>query len=792
MALNPVDVESNLSMTIGKVQSLLDGYFEALKESASNKVLKEITYFEFTKIFGQYISLSQTEHEQLEKSKIAFSLLSYLLHYRLVKLFKDVALLHRDVLLQLHISSHKYLEGTLSDEKRDNHFLESKQVLLEAMENLISKVQEELILAKRLGQRKEGIPSKIKHFQNPWNTYAKQFELLLGHFKSIEKSGAIVEKTIETFQKLRSYSISVLEQSVAFSEELETNSKETINRIGKLYGADEIPQLIHDLEQLENGLTINLGIQENFTQSISEIGQNLGKTNLPVATEGGMLLEKTVDFGKSVKKWMDFNLIPGMVDFWEQQTDLIEYAQLGILNLKGSLTVAKSKQDAIAGIQGRSLDAMKKNLFEKVKAQKEHSNDILKKLREEFLATKIYHKDDFLEVSMQRSFVQYSYETNNNFSKFIKKLKSLSGFVNKAYDTALSTNTVNPVESATQCIGKRMFKEENAQYDTLFLNRSFLGELFLAPRKEKEEVFERCIAHWENGFNKAVLVDGDSLCGKTTFINKMIGRASQKNSVFLTPDSTISFQGRKYSTTKNLNEILREIKKSSFGSRTLVIIDDLEEWHDKDHSLLGNARGLVKFIESESDNILVVVGISKLTKDHLNKRLAFSNSFTTHIDLSQASHAEIAEAIGLRHGASHRMLIGEKGEALSERKVDKLVARVAKRYGHNLGEVLQAWTYGTRLSEDNTVLYQESLVNFPDFFSSEEAIILKYVMLYRKVNERILKTFLGKGYGRVYESGLKRLVNTKVLVRETNGFLALNEVVQYDVKQILIYRGIIS
>ncbi|MGC1514051.1 MAG: hypothetical protein WA810_00625 [Maribacter sp.] len=425
--------------------------------------------------------------------------------------------------------------------------------------------------------------------------------------------------------------------------------------------------------------------------------------------------------------------------------------------------------------------------------QQKLSQTISNKLKSEFKATTIYDRQEFLEVSLQNSITQYTAETNDRFTDWAGRLKNFFGSVNTAYDRVISEKPEDLLEIATECIFHRMLKEENAQYDSLFLNKNFLGEHFLTPRTNEEAIFEKCLKHWDNGFHKSILIVGDNLSGKTTFINKAVKKSLRKEVLFVMPNSSISYRGRKFKTTKEVKEVkevLREIKKSSYNSKPIVVIDHLEFWHDQEFTLLDNVRAIIKFIESESDAILVVISVSSLMQTHLDKRLPFSSSFSTHIDLNYSTTPEIFEAVRLRHGASHRKLVDEKEEQISPLQFERLVQRLAKRCDNNLGEVLQAWTYGTNLASDNMILYDESSLYFPDFFTNEEAILVKYALLYRTIDERTLKGFLGKRYGSGYESGLKRLSNTKVFVRDASGFLSLNPVIFNEAKKILNYRGI--
>ena len=118
------------------------------------------------------------------------------------------------------------------------------------------------------------------------------------------------------------------------------------------------------------------------------------------------------------------------------------------------------------------------------------------------------------------------------------------------------------------------------------------------------------------------------------------------------------------------------------------------------------------------------------------------------------------------------------------------VKELCRLLNYNIGKVLQVWTYSSTVVNDKLVLFEDKDYPFRDFFTVEEIIVLKFVVLYKQINEVALKGFLGPR-NEVYLSGLKRLVNTKVLIRNEDGELELNTVIYHDVVDILKYRGIL-
>ena len=103
--------------------------------------------------------------------------------------------------------------------------------------------------------------------------------------------------------------------------------------------------------------------------------------------------------------------------------------------------------------------------------------------------------------------------------------------------------------------------------------------------------------------------------------------------------------------------------------------------------------------------------------------------------------------------------------------------------------MFQAWTYYTFVQENEKVLFKEVDYDFPDFFTQQELIILKQSSIFKKVTELELKRILVSRFESDFKSALKRLINTKVLLRNNLGHLYINPVVLSDVNQFINQRN---
>ncbi|WP_158977028.1 hypothetical protein [Cellulophaga sp. L1A9] len=764
-----------------------DSYKNALNNSTAIAAINNLISFDFFKLCNQYINYADTENKEMAIDQKD----TYLLQYVLSEPLKDLIILHRDVLLQLQIGKHKNLEQQASDDSLEQLLNESKELLTNAVSYFISVIgKEEKQLHQFLATSKK-IEAKTKHHLSPWEVYREQFKVLLAQFSFILTTSKKTEKNIIAFNEINQHTHTVIDQVIKESEVLLEVSNTAVAKIEAKEDSKEL------LSWIENCLALiaatDLNSKEEFTTDIENKINNLDAYAIPVGTNQGYLLDKKINFNKSVKKWMDYNLLPLLMDLWDGNNNLNHFIKLSLLNLKSSLKLGKENDNLIVyDIQLKSYQKIKKSLLENIETQKTIVSQIRQMLATEFLVSNCYNRDEFLEVTIQNSINQYTSETNNLVAGFKSVFERLIAKFNQSYKKVVLEDPQSKIDKASNCISQRMYKEVNADYDTLFLNKKFIGDLFLVSRSSQEAKLKDAITQWNEGFNKSILVLGNRLSGKTTFIHHSTEVLLDQKTIKLNPNDSVTIEGRKIKTTKNLKEALDEVKKSSFSKKRILLIDDLELWRDDKNTLLNNTRALIDFIESESDNVLVIVTTNPSMAVHLNTRCNFSNVFSTHIDINKCNQEEIFKAVIIRHSATHRSVINSGNEPLTESQINANVTKLSKKLDHNIGEVLQAWTYGTTVTEDGSILYKDSYLPFPDFFTKEEILIVKYTLLYTYISEKILKEFTGEFYETSLKSSLKRLINTKVILRNDVGLLKLNPVLNHDIYQILKYRDIIN
>ena len=710
---------------------------------------------------------------------------SYLLNHDVAEDFKSILILHRDVFLELNKVSILSLEHAGYSKKEINHFESSVKLLITQLEM----IQKTIASKKRILEKNPKTDKKLRRqltlVQNPWSVYKAQYEVVLSQFSDIETTTQKLKKTVGIFEDLKSATATITENNILLNNQLQQN----IEHISKHLKDESASKELSDFIDTQISRDASLGTdQELLTENLNETIQRLEKMKVPIGSEEGLMVVREIDFNKRVQKWFDYQIVPDVMDLLAIETSIKSIHGISLTNLRNNLQVSKNDTD------DKNISSVRSHL----QTLKSELEDL--KFKGELIIERIEsHVISELKVEnllMGKPFLELPFNSALTFDSdsFLTKLrqpfeKGRSFFDSQFYTTSVHQATSDS-ELATKCLQYRMHKEENDHYDALFLNKKFIGDLFLVSRDTQDETLKIAIDQWQQGFNKSVLVYGERLSGRSTFLDYTSKKYFGKQVVILQPNNEATIDGRKFKTTYNLKDALQYIKKNNIQStRPIIVIDDLELWRDSAHSLLDNVRALIDFIETESDAAFVLVSTNRMMLLHLDKRLTFSKTFSTVIDVSETEKTQIQKALLLRHGAAHRVLVNEKSEAIKDKKIRKNIDQMSNRYDNNIGDVLQAWTYHTFVQEQERMLFKDEDEDFPDLFTQQELMILKQASLFKKVTELGLKGVTANGFDTGFKSAIKRLVNLKVLLRNSKGDLYINPVVLKDVNLFIKQRN---
>lgn len=717
----------------------------------------------------------------------------YLLHFSFPDRFKTVFLLVRDIVLQLSIAKLRAFENLVSEAEVIAHFEESKLLLTTESEKCLNyfRLERETMQAKpEVLKRKL---ESVKHFSNPWKTYQAQFEMLSEQLKEIDLNDNRLEQTIVQFRQISELVIQMRGDVLKINDLFANKVEKCLEDLKGITDKDNLDQTIKSFDEL-----INLGIgqeirSESTMRNLEDSVDKLPSLSIPVNTQEGFLILKKVDFRKATQKWMDYEILPYLIDLWDGQEATFSHMMHVVTQIKSSLLVAKKTQNHIGfNAETASLDSIWQEQKNDISTSQELVAHIENELEKKFKVTEVFTQDEYLKVPLQTNFSRLTNNKQGNLSLITAKISQLFKNVGKQVKDVKEKTPHQKLEIALEILETRNEKETPDHYHSLFLNKNFIGDLFLVKRSSQEEALEKVVDFWKKGQNRSLVVLGDPLSGKSTLLEFGTHLFKSKDVHYLVPGGDISIEGRKFKTSKDLGEALNFVKRSISNTKPILVIDDLHLWRDKDSSLIANTTALIDFISSNASKVFVIVGITNSLRLHLDTRMPFSQAFTNILDTNTATLEEIYKAVMLRHGASHRAIFEKEDTLMYEPQLRKKISWLAKKFDYNIGAVLQAWIFCTDIEPDSSIRFTEKETHLNDFLSTKEMLILKNCLLFGYCSDLELKNLFTDRYESEYKPAVRKLLNIGVLDRDNSGFLIVKNSVRQDIYSILKYRELLA
>ncbi|MEN2281037.1 ATP-binding protein [Algoriphagus sp. SE2] len=777
-----------------KTQDFLDQlteFYNQVKSQTGSESLYDLIIQKYPKLLESFLSFGKSLIPSDEKQELLSSHEVYLWHYFSPEKFKNISLLIRDTLLQLSIAQNRVKEHRVTKEGVEKHFQASKELLLTEINALYNDIEgmDKLLLEKEgaLGRKLES----IQHLKNPWSVYSEQLNTIQEHINIIHSSKGLVKETIVSFTLIRS---NLERMGVEIRNENDFFLLKTTESLELLSQIDSQQKLKEGLNWIENLLEDLMKYnekKENQIRTLEDWVESLKSFTIPVGTEDGLLLEKSIDFKKTTTKWLDYYILQDVMELWEDQESLTTRVKHVLSSLRGSLSIL-IKTESLSDFRVEK-ETLEKLLAEERKNKKRslellsHIDELMKK---DFAVTQLYIESEYLKVPLQTSFTRLG-SNNHGFEKKISlAIKTLWSKISRQYEEAKEKTPHQELEKALKIIETRSTKPNTDHYHALFLTKNFVGDLFLVSRTGIENQLEETVRQWNQGSGRSILLSGDSFSGKTTLAEYISKHYFAKRTITLNPNSDIIVEGRKFRTSKNLKEALDFIKRSVSNSAPLVILDDLHQWRDQEYSLLENMKALMDFISNQSQRVLICATISSILLKHLDSRIPFSITFTKLHSVSKSTNEEIFKAIMLRHGASHKDVLEQEKKPLTDRQLEKKILSLTKMYDYNLGAVLQAWTYCTDILDTDQVRFVDRDIQLNDFLSDEEVLILKYCLLYGYGSELELKEFFTTRFENYIKPSIRKLLTINILGRNEAGFLVVKDSLKQEIHMLLNDREV--
>lgn len=730
--------------------------------------------------------------EQLQSEK-ADSFPFLLFHFGWTDKTKSFLILWRDVLFQAQKAQILNLEGKVKQADLDKLKAQSKTIILEAADEWKAYFKKE---SERINRIKKGREKQISAWslqQNPYPVYRKQLEELPKQCNELVAQFQDLSQTVEVFVQIKNHIQNTLNNCQQEIDETKNIAQKTLARLGDTEKISKIPSW---LEDLENELTPVVHI-DRFSNQLNEISEDLKpKMKVPVDTHGGLIQFKEINFEKSIQLWLESEILPILYEVWELTENGNNALKMALLNIRNRAVLLSNevKESKAPNLEKENLGQPLNVFLEKTTQRESNLNDlsllINKRLSKSFGVFSVYHPNqDFLPLPLQSTINQF--KTTQN--KWLEGLqiwwkKQWTAFQNFTTSVKIE-ESLSTSEKIVRLVQSRQTNAENSHYSSIFLTKGYIGESFWVGRKNELAHIEKLIQQWKEGFRGAVILSGQRLSGKSLFGELVAHRHFPKDTIRLSPNTLIKFQGRQFQCKTDLGECLDFIKKYTLQKKVLIWIDDLELWSTSEIPLSQNVRKLCRHIDNHSRQIFFMVSMSTWLKYHLNLIHDLDKKFQAEINLDQMTVAEIREAILIRHGATHKVLVNAEGNEITPPVFKKITSKIHKTVDGNIGEALNLWSYSTFKYEGDKVRFDfKTPYVLPDFINSDTAIVLTTLMMNKKSNEYHLRKLFGTPFKEKYGGIVQRMISVGLLTRHPDGSLEVNEAVANEVGKLLAQK----
>jgi len=214
----------------------------------------------------------------------------------------------------------------------------------------------------------------------------------------------------------------------------------------------------------------------------------------------------------------------------------------------------------------------------------------------------------------------------------------------------------------------------------------------------------------------------------------------------------------------------------------MISIDDLELWLEDEYVSDEVTSDLINLIIEYGRKVFFAVSVGSWMYHRLSRVMDLNHGFQATIELSPFAKEVLKEAILLRHGASHKLLIGKDGQEVTNAALDKYVSQITIQTNSDIRHALQLWQNSTHYKDDHHVVIKDVMsYKFPNIITSYNGIILSTLLIYRKISEEELKSLIGPLYPERYSHEVSRLVGYGIIRKSYNGILSINHKVVHAI-----------
>lgn len=619
---------------------------------------------------------------------------------------------------------------------------------------------------------------------NPWpKTYRSQIanlppqcEALVRQFKQLWNATGVYVLVKSGFQEAFNNHKSAIDQfkqgilkitsNVEFTEEI--NVADIVKEL-TLLSEEHLPS--RSFQDMQKELDADLkGLPKNERYVIAPLGSKLSYEEMH-------LRQRT-------RTWLDSEVLPLMNNFYAIRSNIKNQFNLSLSNIKNRLNL--EREDGEQYEKEELLSAL--NTFVKRLEKSEQQVSKMHKEVESQLGIMNVHRiynGNFLNLSIASTLNQYNASGKQRFEGIKTWVQNKGIFVKQFQDSVEEEKRLSLSEKLVRVINARKPTEGSSHYTNMFMTKGYIGSSFMVGREEELSHINEIIDNWKLGYRGSVMITGVRFSGKTLLAEVIAQSCFPDKTIKLVAGKRLKVGGRHIDPTYSLGKQLEFIEKYSLQDKVLVLIDDLQHWHDEAHSLLQNVRAMSKIIDKHSNKIFFVVCLNNWLKERLQCALNLESIFQAEINTDTLSFEELKRAILIRHSATHAELVNNEGRELNNKAVNKIIKNIYYETNGNVGESFMRWAHDIHMYDDDKVRYTFTDHVLPQFLNSSSSILLITIITYGASNEYLLKRLFGPAFQEEYKPILQRLINIGVIQRTINGKLEIRQSIVNDIASLL-------
>ena len=628
-------------------------------------------------------------------------------------------------------------------------------------------------------EKKKNISNLFKNQLNPRDIYVNQFEELNKQMSLIRDTFFKLKSNQNLFVEIKSV---LLRETDRIKENLTKSQRlleDEINQFEQIKSEQNIKNQISTLK--EKVIYYQSAKQDDYLQILTnflhEAVSKLKDFEVPVNVSDGFLITKKIVFTKEVQKWLDYELIILLLELINKQQLLNAHLESKMNSIKnGLITIKDNFNESVISHNVSVLRDTKFRVANEISEIEKIQQDIINKLNSEFKVSNIYKDESFLDVKIESTYNKLKLENKSLVDRALKLIKkSFNSFSQSYLDPLLSYEQDNYLESM-KLLQSRTQRIQNSYYHSLFYNNDFTGDFFIVPRETQQKSIEESFSLFNYIGHQSILVYGERLSGKTTFIEYQLkGMMSHITSHKITPEEIKNNELLGDHIESLLNRKLRQEK-------CMVVIEDLELFRTEKASLLVQIKSLVRLLKDKTPNVMFIMSINEEMYEQLEANINFTDYLDVTISINNTSIEALSEAVILRHSASN-MKLYKNGVQLHENDIKTMVKRIAKTQSKNIGHILRNWTTIIEQKEDSLVIAPENIY-FYNYFNKKELVVLNLIHNYKEVCKNELNNWIGDLNEETYQLSINKLLNDKVLC-EKNMRLSINPILLCEIGDIL-------